>query len=118
MPVTSGHCSTGRSRGPRRRRRRGYHAIDAPPEYGGLGYPHSYAEAFALLERGYVRPQNHETHSVTTGLIAPTIMAFGNDEQRRTFVPRFLSATELCCQLFSEPGAGSDLAGLGCRAQP
>ncbi len=95
---------------------RGYHAIDAPPEYGGLGYPHSYAEAFDLLERGYVRPQSHETHSVTTGLIAPTIMAFGNDEQRRTFVPRFLSATELCCQLFSEPGAGSDLAGLGCRA--
>ena len=95
---------------------RGYHAIGAPVAYGGLGYPREYARAFARLERGYVRPASHETHSVTTRLIAPTIMQFGDDEQRRTFVPRFLSARELCCQLFSEPGAGSDLAALGCHA--
>ena len=95
---------------------RGYHAVSAPVEFGGLGYPRPYAEAFARLEREYVRPSSHETHSVTTRLIAPTIMAWGTDEQRSTFVPRFLAARELCCQLFSEPGAGSDLAGLACRA--
>ena len=95
---------------------RGYHAVAAPVAYGGLGYPREYAQAFARLEREYVRPRGHETHSVTTRLIAPTIMAFGSEEQRQTFVPRFLSARELCCQLFSEPGAGSDLAALGCRA--
>ena len=95
---------------------RGYHAVSAPVEFGGLGYPRPYAEAFARLEREYVRPSSHETHSVTTRLIAPTIMAWGTDEQRSTFVPRFLAARELCCQLFSEPGAGSDLAGLGVPA--
>ncbi len=95
---------------------RGYHAVSAPPDFGGLGLPVAYAKAFAELERRYVRPANHETHSVTTRLIAPTIMAFGDEAQRRHFVARFLSARQLCCQLFSEPGAGSDLAGLACRA--
>ena len=43
-------------------------------------------------------------------------MAFGDEAQREQFVARFLAAEELCCQLFSEPGAGSDLGGLACRA--
>ena len=99
-----------------RKAERGYHAISAPVAYGGLGYPREYAQAFARLERGYARPPSHETHSVTTRLIAPTIMQYGTDEQRETWVSRFLGARELCCQLFSEPGAGTDLASLGCRA--
>ena len=44
-------------------------------------------------------------------------MAFGDETQRAQFVGRFLRSEELCCQLFSEPGAGSDLAGLACRAR-
>jgi alkylation response protein AidB-like acyl-CoA dehydrogenase len=99
-----------------RKAERGYHAIAAPTAYGGLGYPRSYAQAFARLEREYARPQSHETHSVTTRLIAPTILAWGTDEQKAQHVPTFLAARELCCQLFSEPGAGSDLANLSCRA--
>jgi len=95
---------------------RGYHAIAAPVAYGGLDHPPQYTQAFARLEREYVRPQPHETHSVTTRLIAPTIMAWGTDEQKAQHVPTFLAARELCCQLFSEPGAGSDLANLSCRA--
>ncbi len=96
---------------------RGYHAVAAPVEYGGLGLPVEYARAFAELESGYTRPASHETHSVTTRLIAPTIMVYGTESQRHQHVARFLSARELCCQLFSEPGAGSDLAGLACRAR-
>ncbi len=95
---------------------RGYHAVSAPRRYGGLELPAEYARAFADLEAGYARPASHETHSVTTRLIAPTIMAFGDETQREQFVARFLAAEELCCQLFSEPGAGSDLGGLACRA--
>jgi alkylation response protein AidB-like acyl-CoA dehydrogenase len=95
---------------------RGYHAIAAPVVDGGLGYPRSYAAAFARLERQYHRPASHETHSVTTRLIAPTIQQWGSPAQRAQLVPRFLAARELCCQLFSEPGAGSDLANLSCRA--
>jgi alkylation response protein AidB-like acyl-CoA dehydrogenase len=95
----------------------GYHAVSAPRMYGGLELPVEYARAFADLEAGYARPASHETHSVTTRLIAPTIMAFGDDAQREQMVARFLAAEELCCQLFSEPGAGSDLAGLACRAR-
>jgi alkylation response protein AidB-like acyl-CoA dehydrogenase len=96
---------------------RGYHAVSAPPRYGGLGLPVEFDRAFTELEAGYARPASHETHSVTTRLIAPTIMTFGDDSQREQFVARFLAAEQLCCQLFSEPGAGSDLAGLACRAR-
>jgi alkylation response protein AidB-like acyl-CoA dehydrogenase len=95
---------------------RGYHAIAAPIEDGGLGYPRRYASAFGRLERQYDRPASHETHSVTTRLIAPTIQQWGTPDQRAGLVPRFLAACELCCQLFSEPGAGSDLASVSCRA--
>jgi alkylation response protein AidB-like acyl-CoA dehydrogenase len=95
---------------------RGYHAITWPTEFGGLGLPNTYARAFGKLEQEYVTPTGHETHSVTKGLIAPSIRMFGTDEQREQFVRRFLTTEELCCQLFSEPGAGSDLATLACRA--
>src|SRR3954452_4226601 len=78
---------------------RGYHAIAAPVDDGGLGYPRSYASAFARLERQYDRPASHETHSVTTRLIAPTIQQWGSPAQRAQLVPRFLAARELCCQL-------------------
>ena len=100
-----------------RKAERGYHAIGWPPEHGGLGLPGAYARAFSHLEREYVTPASHEIHSVTTGLIAPTVRIFGDDVQRSRFVDRFLAARDLCCQLFSEPGAGSDLATLACRAE-
>ena len=94
----------------------GYHAVTASPEFGGLGLTKEHARAFASLERGYRVPPAHEVFSVTTGLIAPTVERFGTKAQKGRFVSPFLAAELLCCQLFSEPGAGSDLAALGCRA--
>ena len=95
----------------------GYHAISWPALQGGLGLSWEHAAAFSSLERAYEVPARHETFTVTTRLVAPTVDLFGTTEQREEFVSRFLSAEELCCQLFSEPGSGSDLAGLGCRAE-
>ncbi len=94
----------------------GYHAITGSPEFGGLGLSKDHARAFAALERHYRVPPGHESFSVTTALIAPTVERYGTDEQKERFVAAFLAAELLCCQLFSEPGAGSDLAALGCRA--
>ena len=95
---------------------RGYHAITAAPEFGGLGLDRSYGRAFARLEAQFQTPSGHEAHSVTTGLVAPTIQVFGSAAQKAQLVGKFLAAEELCCQLFSEPNAGSDLASLACRA--
>ena len=93
-----------------------YHAITWPESYGGLGLSRAHARAFGQLERGYAVPDSHELFSVTVGLMAPTVRAFGTDEQKQRFVADFLATETFCCQLFSEPGAGSDLAALGCRA--
>jgi len=95
----------------------GYHAITWPVEHGGLGLDRSYARAFSRLEAQFQTPTPHETHGVTTRLVAPTVNLYGTPEQKAAFVGCFLAARELCCQLFSEPGAGSDLASLACRAE-
>ena len=94
----------------------GWGAIAAPVRFGGRGLPREYERAFAQEEADFDVPAGHETFSVTVNLVAPTVIAFGSEEQQRRFVRSFLRADELCCQLFSEPGAGSDLAGLSTRA--
>jgi alkylation response protein AidB-like acyl-CoA dehydrogenase len=69
-----------------------------------------------MLESEFDVPNDHELFAVTVRLVAPTIRDYGTPEQIERFVRRFLRAEEFCCQLFSEPGAGSDLAGLSTRA--
>jgi alkylation response protein AidB-like acyl-CoA dehydrogenase len=94
----------------------GFGALQWPAQHGGAALPPIYEDVFGDLESGFVTPTHHETFSVTLHLVAPTIRTFGTPEQQRDLIPRFLRTTELCCQLFSEPGAGSDLAGLATRA--
>jgi alkylation response protein AidB-like acyl-CoA dehydrogenase len=100
-----------------RKAERGYHAVAWPVEHGGLGLSRKHARAFGRLERQYVSPGSHEVVGVTTNLISNTVNVFGSSEQKERFLGPLLSADELACQLFSEPGAGSDLAGLACKAE-
>ena len=94
----------------------GYGAITWPEALGGAGLSPAHERAFRKEEAAFETPSGHETFSVTIGLIAPTVRMFGTPEQQQRFVRSFLRTDELCCQLFSEPGAGSDLASLSCRA--
>jgi len=94
----------------------GYGAIALPAELGGAGLSMRYVVAFAEEEQAFETPQSTELISVTTGLVGPTIATFGTEEQRAKYARAFLRSDLLCCQLFSEPGAGSDLAAVATSA--
>jgi acyl-CoA dehydrogenase len=95
----------------------GWGAISWPEEVGGRGLPPRYAAAFNAEESRFDTPSTTEVFGVTIALIAPTIAAHGTDEQRARFIRPLLRTDLLACQLFSEPGAGSDLASLTTRAE-
>lgn len=94
----------------------GFGALTLPVEHGGAGLPDSFAARFAQIEREYAAPPSTELISVTTGLVAPAVALFGTEAQRKQYLKPLLRTDLLACQLFSEPGAGSDLAGMRCRA--
>jgi alkylation response protein AidB-like acyl-CoA dehydrogenase len=94
----------------------GYGALALPEELGGAGLSMRYVVAFTEEEQAFDAPASTELISVTTGLVGPTIATFGTDEQRAKYARAFLRSDLLCCQLFSEPGAGSDLAAVATSA--
>jgi alkylation response protein AidB-like acyl-CoA dehydrogenase len=88
-----------------------------PPGFGGLGLPPELQRHVDQRLRG----AGFEYDAVGRNgfgmyLAAPTIAAHGSDELKRRLLPPLFTAEEIWCQLFSEPGAGSDLAGLSTRA--
>jgi alkylation response protein AidB-like acyl-CoA dehydrogenase len=95
----------------------GLAAVHYPVGHGGRGLPRALQsvaeEEFA--KAGAVRPDDRR-NVIGLGMAAPTIIAFGSDEQKSQWLKPLWLAEEIWCQLFSEPGAGSDLAGLATRA--
>ena len=91
--------------------------VHYPPGLGGLGAPRA-LQAVADSEFAAAgAPDNSPAKNVIgLGMAAPTILAFGNDAQRERWLRPLWTAEDIWCQLFSEPGAGSDLASLATRA--
>jgi len=92
----------------------GWIAIQYPKQYGGRGatITQQYIHDEELIHAG--APQLVNSQGI--GLVGPTLMHWGTEEQRRRYLPKMLSANEIWCQGYSEPGSGSDLASLQTRA--
>jgi len=90
--------------------------IHWPTEYGGRG---ASPVLVALWNTEYARARAPQpVNRVGVNNVGPTLLAYGTEDQKRRWLPAILDASELWCQLFSEPGAGSDLAALSTRATP
>jgi alkylation response protein AidB-like acyl-CoA dehydrogenase len=100
----------------RRKSDAGYGSITWPEEFGGAGLPLAFDAAFDQLERDYEIPGSHESVGITLDLIGPTILHYGSDEQKARYLRPLRRTDEMWCQLFSEPGAGSDLGAVGTKA--
>lgn len=92
----------------------GWTCIGWPSEHGGRGCSISQQ---VIFNEEYARAggPGHVGH-IGEGLAGPTIMAFGNEAQKKRFLPGIVSGEELWCQGYSEPSAGSDLANVKTKA--
>ncbi|WP_344975561.1 acyl-CoA dehydrogenase family protein [Streptosporangium fragile] len=92
----------------------GYSGITWPKEWGGQGLTQAEERAFAEEARHYTLPTY--VFSIGLGMCGPTLVDLGSPEQKTRHLRPLLRGEEIWCQLFSEPGAGSDVAALQTRA--
>jgi alkylation response protein AidB-like acyl-CoA dehydrogenase len=93
----------------------GYLALSWPKEYGG--------QAMDPMRQAIVNEEMTRARAPALvgagglGMLGPTLITWGTDEQKKTHLPKILTADEIWCQGYSEPGSGSDLASLRTRAE-
>jgi alkylation response protein AidB-like acyl-CoA dehydrogenase len=92
----------------------GFAGITIPKQYGGQGLTRAHQAAYNQEAAGYAMPA---VNGLGFGLFIPTVLAHGTEEQKQHYVPKVLRNELIFCQLFSEPGAGSDLAGVQSKAE-
>ncbi|WP_454651839.1 acyl-CoA dehydrogenase [Bradyrhizobium liaoningense] len=86
-----------------------------PKEYGGRGA--TPIERVIWQQEEGVYGKLTQPFQIGEGMCGPTVMAFGSEDAKRRYLPKLASGEEIWCQLFSEPSAGSDVAGLRTRAE-
>jgi acyl-CoA dehydrogenase len=93
----------------------GFGWLTGPPAYGGRGLSRDHERRWRELEGAYETP-SQTIFGIGLGMVAPTILAHGNEDVKQRYLRSMYRGDIVGCQLFSEPGAGSDLAGLQTRA--
>jgi len=97
----------------KRLHKRGWAAPSWPKEYGGAGFNVMQRFIWASECAAAGAPVSS---NMGLSMVGPTLMGHGTDEQKAYYLPRILDGTDWWCQGYSEPGSGSDLASLQCRA--
>jgi alkylation response protein AidB-like acyl-CoA dehydrogenase len=93
----------------------GLAGITWPAEYGGRGLPGRYQRIYEREAKAFqVPPRSLE---IGLGMCGPTLLMHASEEQKKTYIPAMLRGEHVWCELFSEPGAGSDLSSVQTRAE-
>jgi acyl-CoA dehydrogenase len=94
----------------------GFGWIEGPVAYGGRGLTGEHTRRYRALEQAYAVP-DLSGFTVGFGMVGPTVAVHATEDVRRDLLPKIYRGDLLTCQLFSEPGAGSDLAAIATRAE-
>ncbi|MFT7652313.1 MAG: acyl-CoA dehydrogenase [Limisphaerales bacterium] len=94
----------------------GWACIKWPEEYGGRGAS-AIQQVILGQEEAKISAPETGMFGIGQGMAAPTLMTWGNDEDKSKYLPRLASGEDIWCQLFSEPAGGSDLAALRTKGE-
>jgi alkylation response protein AidB-like acyl-CoA dehydrogenase len=93
----------------------GLAGITWPTEYGGRGLPGRFQRIFDREAKGFQVPPR--ALEIGLGMCGPTLLVHASEEQKRALIPPLLRGEHIWCELFSEPGAGSDLSSVQTQAR-